>query len=532
MPLNENAINEILPFATDGSVIEGDLMSLDEYIASNLRRKGHQTGVALRSVFNRHARQTGHMSAGLAQFIANQYPDGVVDDGDIDKVEAGIIASIKKLTRDPEIRKYPTAELVFATPGQTVITPGFELDLVRDNVALFIDGIKQARGTYTYTITDIILSEPLAGGESIEVFSADITPGSSASLYTSNNLGDVPDKMVAKNNLGISEAPIGTIVPVIAAADYIPNGCLPCNQNEYTRAAFTDFYDNYLVTGKLLTCTYGEYAAQVAATGNCAKFAIDTIERTFKTPLIKNGDSITQAASTAELGKSYKAGLPDINGHYSNLIGASSSAGSGALKVSKAANTFNLNSVAGAQLDWNSLTFTASESNAIFGNSTTVTDEQVRLRHFVVVASSQLNNSAFNWSNYLAGLAGKANLAMDNLTAAGKAAIAKAGMPGSTTVNISLGGAYSTDYYWQNTYADGDVTICFRCNLAATWSAFMCVKNMPVGAARKASGGVYPAAVGADAWLTLRVKKGDYIGYNMYGCYPYTAFITYVDGES
>lgn len=129
-------------------------------------------------------------------------------------------------------------------------------------------------------------------------------------------------------------------------------------------------------------------------------------------------------------------------------------------------------------------------------------------------------------------LLSKANTALDNISAAGKSAIAKACMPGNTTVNISLGGAYSTTYYWQNTYADGDISICFRCNLAAGWSAFMGVYNAQNGTARKASGGVYPSAVGADVWLTMRVKKGDYIGYNMYGCYPYAAFITYVDGES
>lgn len=426
MPLNENAINEILPFATDGSVIEGDLMSLDEYIASNLRRKGHQTGVALRSVFNRQARQTSHITAGVAQFIANQYPDGVVDDGDIDKVEAGLTAAIKKITKDPDIRKWPVDEPVYATPGQVDITPGFELDTVRDNVALFIDGLRQARGTYTYTDTTITTKEPLVGGESLEVFSADITPSSVAPLYTVNNLSDVPDKAVAKNNLGISESPVGTIVPVLAADGYTPNGCLPCDANEYSRASFTEFYDNYLAPGKLLTCTYGEYATQVALTGNCAKFAIDTVGRTFKTPLIKDGDSITQAASIAEMGKSVKAGLPNITGSHSGIVGGSTSGGSGAITL-QGGGRFQLTTQAGQDHQWWNESFDASKSNSIYGNSTTVTDEQIRLRHFVVVASSQLNNSAFNWSNYLAALAGKANIDLSNVDETGKltAAVSK-----------------------------------------------------------------------------------------------------------
>ena len=69
-----------------------------------------------------------------------------------------------------------------------------------------------------------------------------------------------------------------------------------------------------------------------------------------------------------------------------------------------------------------------SRSSAIYGNSTTVTDEQVRLRHFVVLASAQNRASVFDWSNYMAGLAGKANLDMDNLTAAGSAKVANYAM--------------------------------------------------------------------------------------------------------
>jgi hypothetical protein len=74
----------------------------------------------------------------------------------------------------------------------------------------------------------------------------------------------------------------------------------------------------------------------------------------------------------------------------------------------------------------------ASLSNPIYGNSTTVTDEQVRLRHFVVVASSQMNNSSFNWSNYLAGLAGKANIDLSNVDLN---VVLQPSMTGSATLN-------------------------------------------------------------------------------------------------
>ena len=47
---------------------------------------------------------------------------------------------------------------------------------------------------------------------------------------------------------------------------------------------------------------------------------------------------------------------------------------------------------------------------------TTVLDEQVRLRHFVVVANAQNSASVFDWSAYMSALAGKANTDLSNVT--------------------------------------------------------------------------------------------------------------------
>lgn len=93
MPLNENATNEILPFAFEGvesSSDHGDLLTLASYKTRVERRRGHQIGIAKRAVANRQMRQSAHMAAGIAQFIANRYLPGVVDDADLDKVEEGM----------------------------------------------------------------------------------------------------------------------------------------------------------------------------------------------------------------------------------------------------------------------------------------------------------------------------------------------------------------------------------------------------------------------------------------------------------
>lgn len=78
MPLNEGAINEIFPFAAEALEDAGDVLSLEAYKNHPMRLRGHMVGLALRELQNIEARQSTHMAAGLAQFIANRYAPGVV----------------------------------------------------------------------------------------------------------------------------------------------------------------------------------------------------------------------------------------------------------------------------------------------------------------------------------------------------------------------------------------------------------------------------------------------------------------------
>ncbi|GEM_PF-1503735 len=84
------ATNEIYPFGAGGSVEDSDVMTLAAYEADTQRIDGHQVGLARRELMNTTLRQVSHMAAGLARFIANRYEPGVLDDGDLAKVEAGL----------------------------------------------------------------------------------------------------------------------------------------------------------------------------------------------------------------------------------------------------------------------------------------------------------------------------------------------------------------------------------------------------------------------------------------------------------
>ena len=89
--------NEILPFAPQATVALSEILSLAEYTADSQRLRGNQPGIARLELVNTVLKQTSHMTAGLAQFIANRYDGGVKDDGNLDAVESGLQAAIMSL---------------------------------------------------------------------------------------------------------------------------------------------------------------------------------------------------------------------------------------------------------------------------------------------------------------------------------------------------------------------------------------------------------------------------------------------------
>ena len=108
-------INEILPFAPQATVELSEILSLADYTADMQRLRGNQPGIARLELVNTVLRQTSHMAAGLAQFIANRYDGGVKDDGNLDAVESGLQAAIMSLVSgvtDPLSKTLATLEAI------------------------------------------------------------------------------------------------------------------------------------------------------------------------------------------------------------------------------------------------------------------------------------------------------------------------------------------------------------------------------------------------------------------------------------
>lgn len=86
------AKNDFLPFATaDGA----NVLSADEYQKLTSRSNGFSAGVARSQELNTVWRQSSSMSAALGQFIADKTNKDVLDDGDIQALQAGFEAAVK-----------------------------------------------------------------------------------------------------------------------------------------------------------------------------------------------------------------------------------------------------------------------------------------------------------------------------------------------------------------------------------------------------------------------------------------------------
>ena len=193
----------------------------------------------------------------------------------------------------------------------------------------------------------------------------------------------------------------------LCRTDY-PSGVLPCNGGEYTRATFPTFYSNFLLTGKMLTCSYDVYAEEIATNGVCGKFALDAINEKFKTPTYNSGVLFAPAGSVSEAGVYFEEGLPDFDFGFNVGIGApiatngyinSEPLGSGTVFPYGANST---NSTYG---------FYHKQSNYsdIYGNSEHVTPNHFRYNVGVVVANITDDVSEVAWNEIITELSNKLN---------------------------------------------------------------------------------------------------------------------------
>lgn len=277
---------------------------------------------------------------------------------------------------------------------------------------------------------------------------------------------------------------IGQILEVVGTADYTPEGCLLADGAEYTKAQFPDLWADFLTgTPKLQTCTYTEYANQIAEYGFCNKFAVDTTNETFKVPTRnKYRKLVKKIINSNSWANIYDDGWCEQGGRTSSFTntGASTS-GSKTVTLVVPMSSTNYTTTAVLSADNSSVSgyanrvilprsFTTTEfmidewNNAISTSTscyatwrvsgyTTIPDSTSNItREFVVVANGSINQEQMDWSAWASSLAGRATTDMNNITSTGKETVVGWGVP-----DYSAGISFSSGY----TIPKSGIIVCY-----------------------------------------------------------------------
>ncbi|MDR2191983.1 MAG: hypothetical protein LBO62_03805 [Endomicrobium sp.] len=228
-----------------------------------------------------------------------------------------------------------------------------------------------------------------------------------------DNNGKLPASVIPNTEVNTNQQYIGEI-KVIARKD-VPVGLLRLDGAEYTRSAFPDFYDNYLLTSIIPTGTYTQWqTAYNANSGNVGFIGVDSANQKFKMPRLDDRVAIMQCLTIGNIGNYGRDQIVNITGDlYNNETSAA------AMGVSRFLTIYENNSAlytsrttgkprhvgyeAGDE-GWNHLLFDASRS--------VNTGDRVQPRHIqfplmMVVANNFVPASQAQYSGFVDGLAGK-----------------------------------------------------------------------------------------------------------------------------
>lgn len=189
----------------------------------------------------------------------------------------------------------------------------------------------------------------------------------------------------------------------------------------------------------------------VTTYGVCGKFVYDSTANTVRLPKITG--FVEGTTDLNALGELIEAGLPNIQGDPT--YGDDNSEGvkikawnpTGCFVAKATSNTMNSSGVAGAG---NTATFDASQSNPIYGNSSTVQPQSIKVLYYIVVATSVKTDIEVDIDQVTTDLNGKADVDLSNAT------------PGISFANVmntvgirTVVETYINGTSWYRVYSDG-----------------------------------------------------------------------------
>ena len=210
-------------------------------------------------------------------------------------------------------------------------------------------------------------------------------------------------------------------------------------------------YDDFVTYIAGLVSTYpgcftteANWQSAVATYGVCGKFVYNSVNNTVRLPKITG--IVEGTTDLNALGDLTEAGLPNITGDLFSLSDyAKSGSTTAPFQKTQTARVRGLGK--GDNIDnWYQYKFDASRSNSIYGNSTTVQPQTIKVLYYIVVATATKTEIEVDIDQITVDLANKANKDLSNITPTQnvKSEITSWGMPSDSYIDITLGSSGST----------------------------------------------------------------------------------------
>lgn len=255
-------------------------------------------------------------------------------------------------------------------------------------------GIRESGG-----ITDVMVND------------TSITSNNVANIVTNSAYNSSTNKIATMNDVfsrNIGEI-VQSTIPLSDAGLHLLDGSL-LQYGSYK--AFIDYIASIYSSNANYFCTESEWQTSVTTYGVCGKFVYNSTNNTVRLPKITGFTESTIDVTT--LGNLTEAGLPNITGHiYYKTSTNSHSLLSGAFQLV----TYNTGvTPSGTNKDENvAADFNASASNSIYGNSTTVQPQSIKVLYYIVVANTTKTDIEIDIDEVVTDLNGKADNDLGNL---------------------------------------------------------------------------------------------------------------------
>ena len=226
---------------------------------------------------------------------------------------------------------------------------------------------------------------------------------------------------------------VTSTIPLSDAGLHLLDGALISGSGSY--ADFVSYIASIYNSSLNYFCTEAQWQASVSQYGVCGKFVYDSVNNTVRLPKVTG--FIEGAGGVSTLGNLTAAGLPNITAQFAldNQHWMSGAVYSGD-RVNSGAN-------GETGVEYHSY-FDASRSSTIYGNSSTVQPQSVKVFYYIVIATTTKTAIEVDIDEIATDLNGKADKDFTNVDDDGTSKGAGWAMPSSVYDDLTLGASGAT----------------------------------------------------------------------------------------